>query len=364
MVTSPAEEPRLLLLGDARQVHLHRWARYFIDERWDVLAFSLEESDRFPAPIRFARVTTAIPHAARYLLCAPLVRRLVRSFRPHVINAHFLPNYGALAALAGRRPWVLSTWGSDVMTNPDRSVFHRWRAARILRHAAYVTSDAETMSERIRSFGVPADRILTFPLGVDTSVFHPGAEDDAPGPRILSNRKLEPVYGVSTLLDAFPGIHEAQPQSTLTVAGDGSERRYLMQRAACSIGSGAIVFVGAVDHARMPGLLRENHLYVSMSHSDTTSVSLLEAMACGLFPIVSDIPANREWIEHGRNGMLVPPGQPMRLALAVVEAWRDGDLRRRALQANARIVRERAQWSENMRAARELFGRLAGEMTG
>ena len=364
MSASPAEEPRLLLLGDARQVHLQRWARYFLDAGWDVLAFSLEEADRFPAPIRLARVTTVIPHAARYLLCVPLLRRLVRSFRPHVINAHFLPNYGVLASLAGRRPWVLSTWGSDVMTNPERSIFHRWRARRILLRAAYVTSDAETMSERIRSFGVPAERILTFPLGVDTTVFHAGETDDARGPRILSNRKLESAYGVSTLLDAFPGIQEALPEAALTVAGDGSERGDLMRRAADSIGSNAIVFVGNVDHARMPSLLRENHIYVSTSSSDSTSVSLLEAMACGLFPIVSDIPANREWIEHGRNGTLVPPGQPMRLALAVVEAWRDGDLRRRAREENARIVRERAQWSENMSAVRELFARLAAEMAG
>lgn len=364
MDAGPADRPRLLLLGDARQVHLHRWARHFLDTGWDVLAFSLEEGDPFPSPIHRVRVTMAIPQAARYLLCLPVVRRLVRSFRPHVVNAHFLPNYGVLASLAGRRPWVLSTWGSDVMTNPERSAFHRWRARRVLRHADYVTSDAETMSEQIRSFGVPADRILTFPLGVDTEVFHPGHEDEAPGPRIVSNRKLEPVYGLATLLDAFPGIHEALPHATLTVAGDGSERENLRQRAARGLGSGAIVFVGAVDHARMPALLRANQLYVSTSFSDTTSVSLLEAMACGLFPIVSDIPANREWIEHGRNGMLVPPGQPMHLALAVVETWRDHGLRRRARAENARIIRERAQWSENMQPVRELFARLAKEMSG
>ena len=182
------------------------------------------------------------------------------------------------------------------------------------------------------------------------------------GPQIVSNRKLEDVYSVSTIIDAFPGVREALGDATLTVAGDGSLRVALMRRAERSIGIGSITFVGGVDHDRMPTLLRENHVFVSTSLSDTTSVSLLEAMACGLFPVVSDIPANREWITHGENGLLVPVKQPMRLAMSIIDAWHDRPLMERARQINVERIRERAQWKNTMRPVHELFDTLAGEI--
>jgi glycosyltransferase involved in cell wall biosynthesis len=360
MESQQREKPRLLLMGDARQVHLKRWATYFGDAGFEVLSFSLEHTDHFPSTIRYIRMPSYLPRFMRYLLCVPAVKDLIHQFKPHVVNAHFVPNYGMVAAVAGRKPWVLSTWGSDILTDPLKSPFHKMRTRFVLRRADYVTSDAQVMTDEIASMGIPNERVLTFPYGVDLERFRPRADPLQEGPRILSNRKLTPVYGVTTLIDAFPAVREAFHQATLTVAGDGELRSELLARAERSIARRAIVFVGDVDHARMPALLRDHNLYVSTSLSDTTSVSLLEAMACGLFPIVSDIPANREWIEDGVNGRLVPVQQPMRLAMTIIEVWKDESLRDSAMHANLALVRERAEWHANMRGVRELFERLAG----
>jgi glycosyltransferase involved in cell wall biosynthesis len=83
-------------------------------------------------------------------------------------------------------------------------------------------------------------------------------------------------------------------------------------------------------------------------------------MACGLFPIVSDIPANREWIEDGVNGCLVPVQQPMKLAMTIIKVWEDRPFRDRAVSANLELVRDKAEWSANMSEVRQLFERLAG----
>ena len=162
----------MLLLGDARQVHLRRWARIFAEHGYDVLTVSLEATADFPT--RFIRVPVPrfLPDALRYpLACVPL-RRIIRDFRPDVVSAHFVPNYGVMAALTGAGPWVLSTWGSDMMSVPDKSdLSPPAYPVRALDRAPWVTSDAHVLTERIRSFGVPSDRILTFPYGVDTSLF-------------------------------------------------------------------------------------------------------------------------------------------------------------------------------------------------
>jgi len=277
-----------------------------------------------------------------------------------VVSAHFVPNYGMMAALVVRQPWVMSTWGSDVMTDPEKSAFHRWRVGFVLRRAAWVTSDAVVMTERIRDFGVPADRILTFPYGVDVASFKPGGAASASGPRIVTNRKLESVYSVETVIDAFAGVREALPDATLTVAGEGSQGAALRARAERSPAAGAITFVGAVDHSRMPALLQAHDVYVSAARSDTTSVSLLEAMACGLFPVVTDIPANREWLVDGESGRLVAPSEATKLAVALIDSWRDTELRARARRINLNVVDTRARWEESMRPMKELFDQMAG----
>ncbi len=350
---------RMLLMGDARQVHLRRWARYFADHDYDVLTLSLEEGSGYPGRFEHIRVSHALPDALRYPLAAAAVRRFLRSFRPDVVSAHFVPNYGTIAALVVRTPWVMSTWGSDVMTDPAKSPFHRWRAGVVLRQAPWVTSDAVVMTERIRDFGVSADRILTFPYGVDTRAFHPAATAPLDGPRIVTNRKLERVYGVETVIEAFAGVREALPDATLTVAGEGSQGAALRARAERSPAANAITFVGNVEHERVPALLQAHHLYVTATHSDTTSVSLLEAMACGLFPIVTDIPANREWLVDGEGGRLFPAGDATKLAVAIIDSWRATELRETARRINLGVIETRGRWEETMRPVKRLFDDIA-----
>src|SRR5262249_53404117 len=73
-------------------------------------------------------------------------------------------------------------------------------------------------------------------------------------------------------------------------------------------------------------LHREHEVYVSSSTSDSTSQSLLEAMAAGLVPIVTSIEGNRGWVVHRGSGLLVPPGDPLALASAITEVARAGEV--------------------------------------
>ncbi len=89
-------------------------------------------------------------------------------------------------------------------------------------------------------------------------------------------------------------------------------------------------------------------IYASCSESDATSVSLLEAMAAGCYPIVSDLPANREWITDGRNGSLFPAADEHALAQQIVAVARDPQKREQARLVNSDIIRKRALWRHNM----------------
>ena len=106
----------------------------------------------------------------------------------------------------------------------------------------------------------------------------------------------------------------------------------------------------------MADLLSGADIYVSTSPHDGTSVSLLEAMACGAFPIVTDIPANREWITQGETGFLIPSNDEIGLASRIVEAIRSRGLMEGARKGNRKRVEQQARWSVILKRVSNLYG--------
>jgi glycosyltransferase involved in cell wall biosynthesis len=102
-------------------------------------------------------------------------------------------------------------------------------------------------------------------------------------------------------------------------------------------------------------------LFVSVPESDGTSVSLLEAMAAGCLPILSDLPANREWVEDGRNGLLVDDLANLGTALLrAMEWWQSGRWERKDRQLSENVVLERALLSNNISQFIALYQRVQG----
>jgi glycosyltransferase involved in cell wall biosynthesis len=108
-----------------------------------------------------------------------------------------------------------------------------------------------------------------------------------------------------------------------------------------------VFFGGKVSQSDLPGWYHQADLYISTSHVDGSSVSLMEAMACGLPAVVSDIPGNREWVTDGHNGWLFKDGDAGDLAAKVLVAFN----RRRSLPEMGRrgriVAEERADWKKN-----------------
>ncbi len=174
---------------------------------------------------------------------------------------------------------------------------------------------------------------------------------------MVSTRRLEPVYDIPTVLD---GARRAAAQATfaLDIAADGSLRRAL-EAAARDLPRTR--FLGALPESGIAAALQSADVYVSASRSDSTSVSLLEAMACGAFPVVSDIPANREWIDDGVNGMLFPVGDADALARCLVAALGDPGRRTAAAAHNAALVAARASRVDCFGRIESALLRLAAE---
>ncbi|MEZ4395845.1 MAG: glycosyltransferase [Candidatus Krumholzibacteriia bacterium] len=349
---------RLALLSDGGNVHTQRWAGYFAEQGDDVMLLTLEHPLSMPVPVRRLG-PRARPAALAYSAAVPAARRVLTRFVPDLVNAHFAPNYGWMAWLLRQRPWVLSTWGSDVLVNPGLSPFHRWRARRVLRAADLVTSDAAMLTDAIHALAGETVDVLTAPMGIGRALFAEGGKA-ARERVILHNRNLESVYDVGTVLRGAAPVLRAHPDWRLRLAGDGSLRGELEAQAASLALGEQVRFLGRLQRDALMDELRRATVYLSASRSDSTSVSLLEAMALGAYPVLSDLPANREWIAAPPGAEYFAVGDTAGLEAALERALRmDDTARAEALAANRTVIGERAIWEDNMGAVRARFLAMA-----
>jgi glycosyltransferase involved in cell wall biosynthesis len=214
------------------------------------------------------------------------------------------------------------------------------------------------MTELLSDYISPGKHVLTLQYGVDTDLFFPPPASTERKPVCLSNRKMIPLSNLEVLLQAARILNRQESPLRIDFANDGEVMPILKQEASRKQLDRTVFFLGPVDHTVMPDLLRSASIYVSMSLSDGASLSLMEAMACGTFPVLSDIAANREWITDGLNGYLIPPDSPEQLAGKLNAAWNHRELREKAAKYNRSLILEKGDRKKNMKVIERAFIQL------
>ena len=293
-----------------------------------------------------------------WLPLAPKLKALLDQLQPDLVHAGPIQSCALLVALAGFHPLLAMSWGSDLLVDADRGPFWSWMTCHALAHADLLVTDCAEVSFKARRLaGLPPDRIVQFPWGVDLAQF-PSARHPA-GKVAISLRSWEPNYGILHLLEGFRLAHNDDPELRLWLLGDGSLRPEVERFLACHRLNDAVELAGAVSPGDMPEHLASADIYVSCAASDGASISLLEAMATGLPAIVTDRPSNREWVEDGVHGRLVPFGNARAIAHALCEmSALSPDQRREMACRNRAVVEQRADWQRNVRKLLAAYRRL------
>ena len=348
---------RIATLANASVVHTRRWVEHFRSRGHDVRLWSLE---RGPDALA-ARILPAapLPGVLRYPLAVPRLRAELRRFAPDLVDAHYVPNYGLMGVLAGVRPLVVTAWGSDLLLTPHRDALQRARTRFVLARADRVLADSANLAAAARALGAPAERVLEIPWGVDPARFHPGAAREAG--LMLSTRMHEAVYDLPTLIRGAAAVLRSRPGTRLVIAGDGSRRGELEALARRELPAGRYEFTGRLEPDALAGWLQRADLYLSASRSDSTSVSLLEAMACGAVPVASDLEGNREWVGEGDGARLFAVGDAEGCARAIARALDDQGWSDAARARNARVIESRGSWPRNLARIEALFESLGEE---
>ena len=289
------------------------------------------------------------------------LRKLFKKIRPDVLHTGWVPKAGFYGATSGFHPIILMPWGHDILYDETRpGMYEGWYTSITkftVKRADMITCDCEFVKDKIvELYSYPPNKIVVFPWGIDQSVFH-----HVKGPSRIrvklgwGNKKILIMtrnfghrrYGQEYFIEALPTIINAEPKTRVIFVGDGELRGRCEKRIKDLGLSDIVYFAGKVDNLRLPEYLNTADIYVTTSLSDGTSVSLLEAIACGIPTVVADATAYYEWIEDGFNGYIVPRKDSSVLASQLIKLLKNESLQRKMGQRNLEIARDRADWEKN-----------------
>ncbi len=285
--------------------------------------------------------------------------------RCDVIHTHWAIPTGPIGVWVGtllKKPLAVTIHGSDLRMALESSKFVGRLFIYVCKKAEHLICVSEVQKKELERLGVPSEKISTIPMGIDAAFLETGKNREVElGNRpitILSNRSLLPIYNISLLIRAIPIILKEEPRTKFLIAGDGSEKENLEREVMSLNLNTSVQFLGRVPHKEMPNLLSQADIYVSTSLHDGTSVSLLEAMGSGAFPVVTDIPANREWIINGENGFLVSEDDEKLLAKKIIDAIRSRELLKKSFIRNRFIVEQKALWLECIKRVSNVYANI------
>lgn len=283
------------------------------------------------------------------------LRQVIAAVKPDIIHAGPVQTCAFLASLSGFKPLVTMSWGSDLLKDADRNAWMRLVTRWTLRRTAALVGDCRAVQQKAAEFGFAPNRVTLFPWGVDLDRFQPLHGERTLRQRLgwqdsfvlLCLRSWEPIYGVDVALRGFALAARQEPRLRLILLGGGSQAGLIHQIIEENELRDRVYLGGQVRQADLPGYYQESDLYLSASHSDGTSVSLLEALACGKPVLVSDIPGNREWITQEQEGWLFPDGSVDFLADTILRAVHAPERLPGMSLAARRLAESRADWQKN-----------------
>jgi glycosyltransferase involved in cell wall biosynthesis len=345
---------RICFISTGNFSHIGPYLDYFKGRSHDVHFVCLSPSPERSVPTYntgFGSKYSQTQGKWKYPLSMLRVRKLIRKIKPDIIHAHYATSGGLAALVSGFHPAVVTVHGSDLI-NGVKSPIWNYLLKKIFNYADCVNVVSQELKEIALNLGIEKEKIKVLTPGVDTEKFkyiERSGLVNTSSLKMICTRRLESVFDHFTIIKALAILKEKNIDFQMTFAGDGSLLGHIKEQVHNLGLTDKANFPGRIDNDDLPGVLAQNDIYLSASKWDGTSLSLLEAMSSGLFPIVSDINSNSAWIQHGYNGHLHKVGDEYSLAKCILKLLDNPEIIRNAIIQNRQKVCEKADRQINMK---------------
>lgn len=311
---------------------------------------------RFRTTIRQWLGPLTIPGAARQL------KTIIDKIQPDIVHAMRIPFEGMLAARAYREhklaPLIISVWGNDFTLHARANPWMRRLTRESLQHADGLHADCQRDLRLAQQFGFSGEKpavVLPGNGGVQTEIFClPGDLESRREDLVINPRGVRAYVRNDTFFRAVPIVLAQKPDIRFVCPAMESENEAIRWLDELKIWQ-AVDLLPNLSRPEMAELFRKAQVSVSPATHDGTPNTLLEAMACGSFPVAGNLESIREWITPGVNGLLVDLSDPTELAQAILTAMDQPDLRSMAAQINRKLVQERAEYRVVMEEALQFY---------
>jgi glycosyltransferase involved in cell wall biosynthesis len=348
------QKRKILFLGETYRADAITWMsglREFGDfeiSTWELQSSSKTKIQRI---FRFAEFCSAFYK----------IRKKIKNELPDMIIAERTTSYGFLAAISGKHPIAIAQQGRTDLW-PENSISLPLK--KFLQNYAFKNADlihawGPIMASHMQRVHVDMKKVLVLPKGINLDQFQ--YRNTSPNKQKITaivTRSLLPEYRHEIILQAFAKIKQQGFDFSLTLVGDGNQRSRLEVLAEELDISTQVKFLGRIDNAALPNYLQNADFYVSMPNTEGVSASLFEAMASGCYPVVTDIEGNQSWIEHRKNGQLIPIDDAHFLAKELIWAFENLDFREKITVKNRQFIEKYANYSVNMKQISDKYHQL------
>jgi glycosyltransferase involved in cell wall biosynthesis len=379
---------RLLFVTDARSPISRNWMKYFVERGDEVfIATTFDCELDFPVkrleftPVAFSAAkkrTSARSSASSRTLSlrtkirqwlGPLtipaaalkLRAFIKEVQPDIVHAMRVPYEGMLAVAAlknliTRPSFLISIWGNDFTLHAPSTPLMKMHTRRVMQAVDALHADVERDIRLAHEWGLGEEKLtLVAPGsgGVRSEIFYP-PDEPVTEPVIINPRGVRPYVRNDSFFKAIPLVLAKRPNAKFlcsSMLGEAQAQTWVRELEI----ENAVELMPPVPFAEMGNVFRRAQIVVSPSVHDGTPNSLIEAMACGCFPIAGDLDSIREWITHGQNGLLVDAGNPQSIADAILSGLEREDLRREAAGLNKTIISARGEYGANMKRVADFY---------
>jgi glycosyltransferase involved in cell wall biosynthesis len=363
---------RVLLLAAGSDIHSVRWANQLAEHGNEVhlcyVANQKPAMDKFNNKICLHELKFPAPHG--YYLNVLQLKRIISKIKPDILNAHYSSGYGTLGRLVGFTPYLLSVYGSDVYDFPYNKKTNMKIIRKNLKAATEIASTSNAMAIQTSYLvDIPVSKINITPFGVDVEKFSKkNIQKDDNKIIIGSIKKLSPKYGmkygilaidylVKNLLD-----NQKNMELEYRIYGEGEEKEELeLLVKECNL-ENIVKFMGRVPNEVVPEALNEMDIFLGNSILDSESfgVAIVEAMACEVPVIVTDVDGFKEVVDNGNAGLMVPRKKPQVMAENIYRLIQDTKLRKEIGRKQRDRVIKYYNWTENVKFMERIYERLVG----
>jgi glycosyltransferase involved in cell wall biosynthesis len=357
---------RICFIALGNFTHIGLYLNYFKEAGHDVHFVELSPGPERTVAVHnvgLGRKYSASEGKWKYPLSMFRARRLIKELKPDIVHAHYATSAGLTALVCGFHPTVVTVHGSD-LTIGIKSRIWKPLLKRIFEFSDCINPVSTDLQNMVLSLGINPDKIETLTPGIDTDKFSFVDKGDIARSEVLKlvcTRRLEPVFDHQTIIRALALLKKKQVSFQMTFVGDGTLYEELKQQVKNAELNDSVNFTGRVDNDNLPEILGRHDVYLSASMWDGASLSLLEAMAAGLFPIVSDINANSAWIENNADGLLHRVGDADDLANKILQLRDRPELAAGAIENNRKRVVESGNRKTNMKQLERIYEELTGK---